>query len=240
MNNLFKKIYFLINNFYRKKNSKKTSYSLSGVDLLVNYIFRNTYDGVYIDVGCNQPIKNNNTYLLYKKGWCGINIDLDNSSIEQFKFSRRRDTNISSCVSSENGEADLFFYHEKSPINTINKIVSLHHKAKPKEIRKIKTVTLNSIVENSKFNNRKINFLSVDVEGNELDVLKGFNIRKYYPDIIVVEFLDLKLKKLELINQNITSILNSDIYNYLIKNNYHFVNFVHSDLVFANDSIRNS
>ena len=66
MNNIFKKIYALINGIYRKQSEKKNSYSLGGVDLLVNYIFRNKKQGVYIDVGCNHPIKNNNTYLLYK------------------------------------------------------------------------------------------------------------------------------------------------------------------------------
>ena len=38
-------------------------------------------NGIYIDVGCNHPIKFNNTYLLYKRGWSGINIDLDSKSI---------------------------------------------------------------------------------------------------------------------------------------------------------------
>ena len=77
MNNIFKKIYALLNGIYRKQSEKKNSYSLGGVDLLVNYLFRNKKLGVYIDVGCNHPIKNNNTYLLHKRGWSGINIDLD-------------------------------------------------------------------------------------------------------------------------------------------------------------------
>ena len=240
MNNLIKKIYFFLNGIFRKNTSKKFSYSLGGVDLLLNHIFRNKNNGLYIDVGCNHPIKNNNTYLLHKRGWGGINIDLDETSIQQFKMLRPRDVNVNSCVSKENGTAELYYYHEKSPINTINKDVSLYHKAKYNKIIPIKTSTLDSIIENSKFKNQKIDLLSIDVEGSELDVLKGFNLKKYYPDLIVIEFLDLKIKKLELVNQDIKSIQNSKIYNYLINNNYHLVNFVHSDLIFASKSIRDN
>jgi FkbM family methyltransferase len=240
MNNIFKKIYLILNGIYRNETEKKNSYSLGGVDLLVNYIFRDKKNGIYIDVGCNHPIKNNNTYLLHKRGWSGINIDLDDSSIEQFKLFRSNDVNIASCVSNNNGITDLYFYHDKSPINTINKNLTLYHQNKPKKIKSVKTKTLASIFEDTKFKNEKVNFLSIDTEGNELEVLEGFNLNKYYPDIIVVEFLDLKIKKLELVNQNISSILDSKIYKYMIKNKYHLVNFVHSDLVFASENIRDS
>ena len=68
----------------RKIKTRKISYSLSGVDLLIDYIFKNKKYGFYIDIGCNHPVYSNNTYLLYKRGWKGINIDLDAKSIELF------------------------------------------------------------------------------------------------------------------------------------------------------------
>ena len=55
----------------RKFRSRNISYSLSGIDLLVAYIFQNKKKGFFIDIGCNHPVYNNNTYLLYKKGWRG-------------------------------------------------------------------------------------------------------------------------------------------------------------------------
>ena len=75
--NFIKKIYY-------EKYSKK-SYSISNVDLIIDRMFSNLNNGIYIDVGCNHPIKFNNTYLLYKRGWSGINIDLDSKSINEFK-----------------------------------------------------------------------------------------------------------------------------------------------------------
>ena len=238
MNKMLKKVYFFLNNLVKKIKFKRISYSLSGVDLIVNYIFKNRKIGFYIDVGCNHPIKNNNTFLLYKKGWSGINIDLDKSSIEQFNFSRPNDENLNVCISDKTGISDFFYYHDKSPINTINKKVNEYHGSKHKEIRTIKTQTLDSILEKSKFKKDKLNLLSIDVEGNEINVLKGFNLKKYSPDIVIIEFLDLNLKKLELINQNLSTITNSAIYNYMIDNNYFLVNILHSDLIFVNNDMR--
>ena len=77
--------------------------------------------GIYIDIGCGHPIKNNNTYLLNKKGWSGINIDLDIDNIELFKIYRPNDLNICAAISDEMKETDLFFYHSRSALNTIDK-----------------------------------------------------------------------------------------------------------------------
>ena len=55
--------------------------------------FKN-FIGKYVDIGCYHPIKYSNTALLYKKGWTGINIDLNKTSIDLFNFTRLRDKNI--------------------------------------------------------------------------------------------------------------------------------------------------
>tara|TARA_B100000242_G_scaffold27074_1_gene16461 strand:- start:458 stop:1087 length:630 start_codon:yes stop_codon:yes gene_type:complete len=208
------------------------------VDLLLEHIFKNQSHGFYIDVGCQHPVMNNNTYLLYKKGWNGINIDLDKKNIDLFNFYRKRDLNLNFAISSQEGERDLFFYHDKSAINTVEKSVANYQRAQVKEIKKVKTKTLNSIIENSKFNNLTIDFVSIDVEGHELDVIKGFDLKKYKPKVVIIEFLDLSLKKLEIKNLNIKNFLKSEIYRYMVDKNYTLVNLIHSDLVFVNNSFR--
>ena len=45
--------------------------------MLADEFFKKKMSGFYVDVGCHQPLLNNNTYRLYKRGWRGINIDLD-------------------------------------------------------------------------------------------------------------------------------------------------------------------
>ena len=223
---------------YKKFFKKKISYSQGGIDLLLNYIFRNKKNGFYIDIGCNHPIKNNNTYLFYKKGWSGINIDLDKKNIDLFKLFRPRDKNINCAISSSDTEQNLFFYHDKSPINTISKLAASYQNAKVKEIRKIKTQTLNSILDNLNLENKQIDFISLDVEGHEFEVMKGLDLKKYKPQIIVLEYLDLTLKQLEIKNLNINNILKSQIYLYLIEQNFSLVNWLHSDLVFVNNKFK--
>ena len=231
INYLFNLPSFLI----RKFKAKKVSYSLTSIDLLISHIFKNKKNGFFIDVGCNHPVYNNNSYLLYKKGWRGINIDLDKKSIELFNLYRKKDLNINSAISSKVEEVDCFFYHDKSPINTLNKKSSEYQKVKPKIIKKITTQTLKSVIVNSDFSEEKIDFLSLDVEGYELEVLKGLDLKLYSPSIIVLEYLDLSIDKLEVYNFNIKNILDSEIYNYMIDNNYSLVNWMHSDLVFAHN-----
>ena len=237
-NNFLKKLYFIFNKFLKKNNVKK-SYSVGGIDLLLNYLYKDKFSGVYIDVGCNHPIDGNNTFLLYQKGWSGINVDLDSHVIKMFNYFRPKDYNANIAVSNSEEKVDLFFYHERSTINTISKDVYNSRNKKIKEVKKIQATTLDSITKNSPYSNKKINLLSIDVEGNELNVLKGFDLKKYYPEVIVIEYLDLKMKKLEFYNQDINRIINSEIYKYLKNYNYHLVNWLHSDLFFVNNEIRN-
>ena len=69
------KIYYYL--FYRPKIFfPKKSYSILGEDIFINNYFKNKSKGFYIDVGCYHPIHRNNTFLLYKKGWKGMNIDI--------------------------------------------------------------------------------------------------------------------------------------------------------------------
>ena len=88
---------------------KKNSYSYGSIDLLIQNIFKSIKNGYYVDVGCGHPVKNNNTYLLSKKGWSGINIDLDQDNVNLFNIFRKRDLNISAAISDKKGETDLFF-----------------------------------------------------------------------------------------------------------------------------------
>ncbi len=224
--------------FIKSLTHKKISYSYGGVDSLILNIFKNQKKGFYLDIGCGHPIKNNNTYLLNKKGWSGINIDLDEENIELFNSYRRKDINLATAVSDKEGETDLYFYHSKSALNTISKQNADFQKAKVSSIRKIKTQEINKILENSPYKDKKIDFLSIDVEGSELSILKNFDFKKYSPKVIVVEYLDLSLKKLEIKNLNMDNIIKSDIYKLIISNNYTLANVLHSDLVFIQNNFK--
>jgi len=221
----------------RKYKYKKISYSLNAVDLIIDYIFKNKNNGFYLDVGSQHPISNNNTYLLFKRGWSGINIDLDKKNIDLFNTARPNDKNLNLAISSDVAEKNLYFYHDKSPINTLDKVVSDFQAATVKEIKTIKTTTLDITLQSLKLNN-KIDYMNLDVEGHEMEIFKAFDLSLYKPSVISVEFLDLNMKYLEFKNNDLQRIVNSDLYKHLHNNNYHFVNWLHGDLIFVHRDFR--
>ena len=221
----------------RKFKYKKISYSYNGVDLIISYIFKNINKGFYLDIGAQHPISNNNTYLLHQKGWKGINIDLDKKNIDLFKLARPNEINLNYAVSDINGEAALYFYHDASPINTLSEEVSKFQKAKVKNVKNIQTKTLNNILQDLNFNSQ-INYMNIDVEGHEEKILKGFDIQKYKPNVVSIEYLDLKMKKLEFKNNDIKNLMNSILYKYFLNNDYYFVNWLHGDLIFIHKDFR--
>ena len=224
--NFIKKIYY-------QKYSKK-SYSISNVDLIIDRLFRNNKKGIYLDIGCNHPIKHNNTYLLFERGWNGINIDLDKTSIDEFKKLRPKDINIQIGVSNYAGNKKVFYYHKRSPLNTLSKKLKEFRIKKPTKTFRLQVDTLNNIIKKSKFKNKQINLMSIDIENHEYEALQNFNFKKYKIDLIVTEFTNLSGKKIETYNLSISDIFKSKIYKLLIKNNYKLINWVNSDLIFAN------
>ena len=230
----------MILNFLKKKYYEKytkKSYSLSNVDLIIDRIFSKKNKGIYIDVGCNHPIKFNNTYILYKKGWSGLNIDVDKESIEQFNKLRKRDENVQSLVTSKDDEEkELFFYHKRSAINTLSKDLAELRGNNYKEIKRIKGKSLNYLIENSKLKNFKINLMSIDIENYEFEALKYFDFKKYNIDVIVTEITDSSIKDLETYNLSLDRVINTDVYKLLIKNNYRLINWINSDLIFIQNN----
>ena len=224
--NILKLLYFFFQ-FLKLKFRPRLLYSNWGVDLIISDIFKkNRKKGIYIDVGCHHPLINNNTYILYKSGWKGINIDLDFNSIDMFNYFRPKDDNVMTALSNTKGQTDLYFFHNRAPKNTISKLRGKGAKS----IKKINVNTLDNIIRNSKFKINDIDFLSIDVEGNELNVLKGLNFKKYRPKIILIEFIKPDIK--EFYQHNIKDIEKSKIYKFMISKKYKLVNWIHDDLVF--------
>ena len=198
-NKIYRKIHILHNIFikHRYLNKKKT-YSMDGEDLVISNYFKDKKEGFYIDIGCYHPIHRNNTFLLYKKGWQGINIDIHSFSIQLFEFLRPRDLNYNFAVSNKNEKIKMFFQKELSQLSTIDYDQALKaFQGKIKE-REIQAYTLNKVLKFSNFENKKIDLLDIDVEGADLKVLQGFSFERFKPELICVEIHDKHLKESEI------------------------------------------
>ena len=92
---------------------------MDGEDLFIDNFFKNKR-GLYVDVGAYHPLELSNTYLLHKRKWEGINIDINSLSIEYFDFLRPNDINLNLGVAKKNSTKIIYFQKEKSPLNTLN------------------------------------------------------------------------------------------------------------------------
>jgi FkbM family methyltransferase len=160
-----------------------------------------------VDAGGYHPLDRNNTYLLYKKNWRGINIDLSEFSIDLFNFIRPKDININVAVSNSDESVTFYYQKELSQLSTIKKNIANQRMQGLIKEKKIKSNKLTTILNNSKFNKRKIDFLNTDVEGADFDALKSLDFKIYRPKLICVEIYDENIEQ-------------SEIYIFLKKLNY--------------------
>ena len=218
---------FLYYNIYIRNFKFFFNTSQFGEDKKILKLFKEKTNGTYLDLGCFHPLRQNNTYLLYKLGWKGINIDLNPLTIELFNVARPNDINICVAISKKKGPKDLFFDNELSSLNTINKNHTLFLKRAFNQIklkkRKIKTNTLNNILKKYKIN--EIDFMNIDIEGNELEVLKTINFNKINIKVICIEIVNYEFysKKIKINKKKIFNILKRNKYNLRFKT---FVNYI--------------
>ena len=228
--NLLKILYFFFQ-FLKSKFKPRIINANWGLDKIVCDMFKKKKKGIYIDIGGHHPLINNNTYLLSKRGWRGINIDLDFNSIDMFNFFRGSDHNKKIALSNFKGFSNLYFFHNRAAKNTLSKGSSKG----AKKIKRIEVDTLDNVIKDCKFKIDEIDFLSIDVEGNELNVLKGLNFKKFKPKVVVLEYIKPSIK--EFYYHKIENIINSKMYKFMIKKNYKLVNWVHDDLIFISNKM---
>jgi FkbM family methyltransferase len=195
----------------------KVSYSQSGEDIIADYLFESI--GIskpcYLDIGANHPVKGNNTYLFYLKGARGVCIEPDISLIPKLKSSRLGDLVLNlGIATAASTEADFYFFEGHfSAWNTFSKVDAL---IKQKESgiafgqTKVKLNTVENIIKDHKLGH--INFISLDVEGLDLEILKSIDFSVIRPELICVETIMFSL--------NNTINKNNDILSYMHTQGY--------------------
>ena len=190
------------------------TFGAMGEDVLINKIFKHK-KGFFVDVGALHPVNGSLTYNLYKRGWTGVNIDIDKHNIKLFQLLRPRDQSINCAISSDRGTVDSYIFSSGSGLNTLEKSWADIWSKKINQkysIKKIEKKTLDDVVK--KFGvSKDIELLNIDVEGHESEVLKGLNFSTFRPKIITVE---IHVKTTE-------EIFKKPIYKILHKNKYDLI-----------------
>ena len=168
------------------------SYSQEGEDMVLRKIFKNQKKGFYVDIGAHHPKRFSNTNLLYKKGWKGINIDATPGSMKLFNQLRPRDTNLELGVGVKEAMLNYYIFNEPA-LNSFSKELSeLRNNEQSeifiKQVIKVNVKPLYKVLDNY-LNGHKIDFLNIDVEGMDLDVLNSNDWSKYRPKFIIAEIL---------------------------------------------------
>ena len=145
--------------------------------------------GSFVDVGAHHPTRFSNTWKFYQAGWRGINIDPTPGSMEPFRELRPEDVNLEVGISREAAMRKFYCYNEPA-LNGIDndrreELKDTHYKLE--RILDIETLPLSEILRRHEGKFVSPNFLTIDVEGLEIEVLSSLDLNKYPFDFILIE-----------------------------------------------------
>lgn len=172
----------------------KISYSQFGEDLLVDHIFRSLAGKTnfsYLDIGTNDPVAGNNTYLFYLRGNYGVCIEPDPEIFKKIVSKRKRDVVLHAGIGiGEVAEGTLYIFPEGyTGWNTFSFEEAEKRKVESgisfRESPKIQFLPVNDVIA-THFETCP-DFISIDVEGLDFDILKSLDFEKYRPIVICAE-----------------------------------------------------
>jgi FkbM family methyltransferase len=211
-------------------------YSQCGEDAIVKYIFRlrNIDHPSYIDVGAHHPYYLSNTAYFYEKGCRGINIEANPDLIEAFQIHRPKDINLNVAIGGAMSEMDFYILSDSS-LSTFSKdeaeklVSGGRHEII--SVKKIQLITLESVLQQYS-NNVFPDFLSLDVEGLDMEILKSIDFSRYWPKVICLEAAEYSpigagIKRLDLIDyiadKGYYEYANTNLNSILVKNEFWFI-----------------
>lgn len=205
----------------RKARIGECSWSQEGEDRLLSSLLFKINGGVhkrhgfYIDVGAHHPYRYSNTWLFYQRGWSGINIDPLPGVMNYFDAVRPRDINLELGIARESG---ILRYHsfDEPAFNTFDPALALARDgvcATLKNIREISVKPLSQVLDQHLIGKPEIDFLTIDVEGLDLEVLMSNDWGGYRPGVILIE----------IIGSDLNEIRNSETAIYLFQLGYELV-----------------
>lgn len=173
------------------------SHSQEGEDMILQRIFERKEFGFYVDIGAHHPRRFSNTCLFYRKGWRGINIEPNPDAGAAFQKERPRDINLGIGISDHEGTLTYFFFNDPA-LNSFDRELS-DSRVKNTSYKLIGTKevavrTLGAVLREHLPPGAEIDFLSVDVEGLDMAVLRSNDWNAFRPKVVLVEALEVSLE----------------------------------------------
>lgn len=166
-------------------------FAQDGEDLILDRLLNGKAHGFYVDVGAHHPARFSNTYLFYRRGWRGINIDAMPGSMKKFKKIRPRDINIECGVAAKSGTLEYYCFNEPA-LNTFDLDEANRKNIPPYrliETKEVSVIRLDELLNTHLPSNQIIDFMSIDVEGKDEEVLRSNDWVRYRPRFILAETL---------------------------------------------------
>lgn len=197
----------------------RRSYGQFGEDAYIQSLFKHILKGTYVDVGSYHPVLYSNTYALYRAGWSGTAVDPNHAMQRLFRIFRMRDTFVHAAVGAEGQHT--YYRFSDGAYNTFDATEAEARKKNPRLTflgeEKISLRPLSSII-----NGRSIDFLNVDAEGKDVEILRSHDWQTF-PKVIAVEdhAFDVHVPR------------QSEVYAYLVDKGYKLTGLCGPTLVFS-------
>lgn len=196
------------------------SYSSFGEDRLILKFLAKQAAGFYVDVGAHAPIDYSNTYALYQRGWRGLAIDPDPQAIAAFREKRPGDIALQCAIGTSPGEVTLHLFSDRS-MNTVDETLYQRTLQNPRKRHlgdiKVMRRPLAAMLAEHVPAGAAVDFMNVDCEGVDLDVLRSNDWARFHPRLLAVEDLDLDLER----------VTESHIFRFLRPLGYRLVSHLH-------------
>jgi FkbM family methyltransferase len=163
------------------------SYAQNGEDIVLARAFGDRPAGFYVDIGANDPTEDSVTRLFYDRGWRGINVEPQLSYFQALCEARPRDTTLNIGIAAKAGTLTMHYVPRAPGMSTFSEkqAMLLADAGYELEQRELAVRPLDEVLEQHA--DQEIDFLKVDVEGLEHEVLDGVDWSRWRPRVIVVE-----------------------------------------------------
>ncbi|MDB4805035.1 FkbM family methyltransferase [bacterium] len=174
------------------------SYSHEGEDMILSRMFSGKAHGFYVDIGAHHPRRFSNTYLFYRRGWRGMNIEPNPDIADAFRKERKRDINLQVGISDRDGILTYYLLDDPA-LNSFDRELTASRVAttpyKVTSTKKISVQRLDAVLRSHLPSGTKIDLLSIDTEGLDMAVLQSSDWDVFRPACVLVESLDTTLEK---------------------------------------------